>query len=275
MLVDYEQRSRSPSPTQTVKQRPGQHVRTPSKTKRRSMSVSDAEIKRVMSAGASPSPLRISTDTKALEGSPGWGTRLEGIMSQFRGELQQLASPSTSLDLRDPTTPSKRPLAPRSQSDMIVPLSAPPTTRPTPKTAATAPAELATPAVTLQTVTGGRESLVDAGSSAPNSAVEPPIVPPRSSSLNTPSRSRAGSNAGTFQRSANLKYGPRSPPTRLVGPTLHHAHSASRESNRLRVQHRSTASASEPSLIPDRDDGRVCESPRAFCDIRFLVEKLS
>ncbi|TBU55815.1 hypothetical protein BD310DRAFT_824986 [Dichomitus squalens] len=257
VLVDYEQRSRSPSPTQTVKQRAGQHVRTPSRTKRRSMSVSDAEIKKAMGLGASPSPLRISTDTKALEGSPGWGTRLEGIMSQFRGELQQLASPSTSLDLRDPTTPSKRPLAPRSQSDTIAPLSVQPNGRPTPRTAVTAPAEFGTPAVTLQTVAGGEENLVDAGSSAPNSAVEPPIVPPRTSSLSTPLRSRAGSNAGTFQRSSNPKYGPRSPSSRIGGPSLHHVHSASRESNRLRVQHRSTASASEPSLVPDRDDGRV------------------
>ncbi|KAI1794173.1 hypothetical protein LXA43DRAFT_971422 [Ganoderma leucocontextum] len=256
-------RSRSPSPTQTVKERTVKHPKVPSRSKRRSMSVSDAELKKAMAIGASPSPLRITTDSRALEGSPGWGMRLEGIMSQFRGELEQLESRSTSLDLRDPTTPSKRPLAPRSHSDTITPLSAPPTSRSIPRTAMTAPPELTTPAVTLQTVTGGEENLMDAGSSAPNSAVEAPVSPLRSS-LNTPSRSRTGSNAGTFQRSANLKYGPRSPQARYGGPSLHHVPSVTRESNRLRVQHRSTASASEPSLVPDRDESRVCEPPSAF-----------
>ncbi|KAI0355629.1 hypothetical protein OH77DRAFT_1511483 [Trametes cingulata] len=259
MVNHPEDRSRSPSPTHTVKERPGKHVKAPSRSKRRSMSVSDAELKKVMAAGGSPSPLRISTDNKALEGSPGWGSRLEGIMSQFKGELLHLEPISTSLDLDDPSTPSKRPLAPRSQSDSISPLSAPPTGRPTPRAALSLPPDLGTPAVTLQTVSGGEQSLVTAGasSSSRGSSVEGPIVPPRSSSLNTPLRSRAGSNAGSFQRGANLKYGPRSPPPRAGGPSLHHAHSASRDSNRLRVQHRSTASASEPSLIPDREDGRA------------------
>ena len=254
----HERRSRSPSPTQTVKEHPVKHPKVPTRSKRRSMSVSDAELKKAMAIGASPSPLRITTDARALEGSPGWGMRLEGIMSQFRGELEQLESRSTSLDLRDPTTPSKRPLAPRSQSDTITPLYAPPTNRPVPRTALTAPPEFGTPAVTLQTATGGEESLMDAGSSTPNSAVEASVSPTRSY-LNIPSRSRTGSNAGSFQRSANLKYGPRSPQVRYGGPSLHHVPSVTRESNRLRVQHRSTASASEPSLIPDRDEGRVCE----------------
>ncbi|RPD59799.1 hypothetical protein L227DRAFT_586366 [Lentinus tigrinus ALCF2SS1-6] len=256
------QRSRSPSPTQTVKERPGKHVKAPSRSKRRSMSVSDAELKKAMGTGATSTPLRISTDTKAFEGSPGWGTRLEGIMSQFRGELQTLESRSTSLDLCDPTTPSRRPINTRAQSDdLVAPLSAPPTFRPTPRAANSLPNELGTPAVTLQTVTGGEESLVNAGpSSNPQSPVDAPIVPPRTSSL-TPLRSRTGSNVG-YPRSPNLKYGPRSPPTRFNNSLLHHAHSASRESNRLRVQHRSTASASEPSLVPDRDEGRVCEPPR-------------
>ncbi|KAI0645547.1 hypothetical protein C8Q79DRAFT_1010490 [Trametes meyenii] len=256
------QRSRSPSPTHTVKERPGKHVKAPSRSKRRSMSVSDAEIKKVMAAGGSPSPLRMSADNKALEGSPGWGSRLEGIMSQFRGELLHLEPISTSLDLKDPTTPSKRPLASRSQSDSITPLSAPPTGRPTPKTAISLPPDIGTPAVTLHSASGAEESLVNAGASTSSqkSSVDSPIIPPRTSSLNTPLRSRAGSNAGSFQRGTNLKYGPRSPvPPRASGPSLHHAHSASRDSNRLRVQHRSTASASEPSLVPDREDGRVCE----------------
>ncbi len=44
------------------------------------------------------------------------------------------------------------------------------------------------------------------------------------------------------------------------------------------MQHRSTASASEPSLIPDRDEGRVCEqntvrivsSPNGFVDLNTV-----
>ncbi|KAI0743591.1 hypothetical protein C8Q80DRAFT_1345613 [Daedaleopsis nitida] len=261
-------RSRSPSPTQTVKG-PPKHTKVPSRSKRRSMSVSDAELKKAMGigAGAPATPLRINTDTQALEGSPGWGMRLEGIMTQFRGELSQFDSRSTSLDLRDPNTPSKRPAGSRSHSDTIAPLSAPATTtsnRPSPRQATSLPpptlpspsGEYGTPAVNLTTVSGGEQSLVNAGpSSTPDSAVEAPIVPPRSSSLNSPLRPRTGSNAASFQRTPNLKYGPRSPPTRLNG--LQHIHSNSRDSNKLRVQHRSTASASEPSLIPDRDDTRV------------------
>ncbi|CDO69361.1 hypothetical protein BN946_scf184961.g3 [Trametes cinnabarina] len=258
------QRSRSPSPTQTVKERPGTHVKAPSRSKRRSMSVSDAELKKVMAAGASPSPLRMSTDTKALDSSPGWGSRLEGIMSQFKGELLHLEPISTSLDLHDPTTPSKRPLAPRSHSDSITPLSSSSGSRPTPKAAVSLPPDLGTPAVTLQTANGGEEALVNAGSStAASSPVEGPIVPLRTSSLSTPLRARAGSNAGNLTRGTNLKFGPRSPPPRAGGPSLHHVHSPSRDANRLRVQHRSTASASEPSLVPDRDDGRACEQLRA------------
>ena len=259
-------RSRSPSPTRTVKERPGKHSRVQSRSKRRSMSVSDVELKKVMSAGASPSPLRISTDTKPMEASPGWGMRLEGIMSQFRGELQQFDSRSASLDLLDPTTPSKRPLATRSHSDTITPLSAPPTTRPIPRSAASLPTDVGTPtpAVMLQTAAGGEENLVNAGPSSPTASIstEAPIVPPRSSSLNTPVRPMSGSNAAAFQRSANLKYGPRSPPPRGPGASLNHIHSTSRDANRLRVQHRSSASASEPSLIPDRDDGRAREQLR-------------
>ncbi|KAI0630210.1 hypothetical protein C8Q77DRAFT_1233183 [Trametes polyzona] len=273
-----DQRSRSPSPTHTVKGRPEKVIKAPNRSKRRSMSVSDAELKKAMAAGgASPSPLRISTDHKALEGSPGWNSRLDGMMSQFKGELLHLEPISTSLDLKDPTTPSKRPLAPRSHSDTITPLSAPPTGRPTPKATGSLPLDIGTPAVTLQTVTGGEESLVNAGASSSTQApsVEGPIVPPRSSSLHTPLRARAGSNAGSFQRGSNLKFGPRSPPPRAGGPSLHHVHSASRDSNRLRVQHRSTASASEPSLVPDREDGRPSEqlqtlravsSPNRFVD---------
>ncbi len=247
------------------------------------MSVSDAELKKAMAVGGSPSPspLRMSADRQAVESSPGWNSRLEGIMSQFKGELLHLEPISTSLDLSDPSTPSRRPLAPRSYSETITPLSAPPTGRPTPKSAVSLPPDLGTPAVTLQTISGAEESLVNAGasSSSQTSSVEGPIVPPRSSSLHTPLRARAGSNAGSFQRGTNLKYGPRSPPPRAGGQILHHAHSASRESNRLRVQHRSTASASEPSLIPDRDEGRASEplstiravsSPNRFVDPRAV-----
>lgn len=41
------------------------------------------------------------------------------------------------------------------------------------------------------------------------------------------------------------------------GSLLPHSPTASRDADRLRVHHRSTASTSEPSLIPERDDGRV------------------
>ncbi|KAH9931131.1 uncharacterized protein BXZ73DRAFT_90208 [Epithele typhae] len=196
-------RSRTPSPTRTVKERPGRHVKTPSRgSKRRSMSVSDVEIKKIMGAGAgaSPSPLRMSADGKMHEGSPGWGSRLEGIMSQFRGSCSS----------------STRPV--------------PRTVRPHPKSAASLPVDLGTPAVTLQTTTGGEENLVNAGPSSPSAA----------------------------PRLGNLRYGPRSPPP-VRGSAIA---ATTREGNRLRVQHRSTASASEPSLVPERDEPRTREQLR-------------
>ncbi|KAH9946988.1 hypothetical protein B0H21DRAFT_822341 [Amylocystis lapponica] len=253
------QRSRTPSPTRTVKERSPKHTRIPSRSKRRSMSVSEAELKKVMSAA--PPSGRVSAENRRTDSSLGWDTALNGIITDFRGELSQLDPISTGpLDLRDPSTPSRRlAIAKRSQSDRLVPQTA--TLRPSARASASLPIHPSL-TVTLQGPASGPEDpfLTSVLSSPPDTsspAEEGPIVPPRTSSLTTPLRVRSSSNATNQLRIASLKYGPRSPPSRNGTPPSKHHHSTSRESNRLRAQHRSAASNSEPSLVPNRDDGRA------------------
>ncbi|OBZ68281.1 PH and SEC7 domain-containing protein C11E3.11c [Grifola frondosa] len=161
---------------------------------------------------------------------------------------------ASSLDLRVPSTPPKHPHL-LSQDENVTASTR--TVRPIPKESRTLPEP---PTVTLQPVSMVEESILGAVLSSPTLTPTPlagPVVPPRTSSLNTPLRPRAGSSADNIPRVTTLRYGPRSPPSRSGALAATHLHSSSRDSNRLRVQHRSTASASEPSLIPDRDDGRV------------------
>lgn len=254
--------TRSPSPTTTVRERPSSHTKAASRSKRRSMSVSDAELAKAIAASSSSGAMRSSTEGKRFDA--GWESSLNGIISDFRGELLQLDPVSSSfLDLQDPTTPSRRLPQSRSQSDRGHLSDVPP--RPPPKPTTSLPALAPTPAVTLQSVSGDEESILDVVLSSPteesSSQFAPPIVPPRKSSLGPPVRTRSGSGSVAQPRITSLKYGPRSPPQRY-GSSSTHAHSPSRESNRLRVQHRSTASNSEPSLVPEREDGRVREHVR-------------
>lgn len=265
-LVVVQQRVRSPSPTATVTNSPAKPINPAvARRKRRSMSVSDVETAKGL-APALP-PIRRSNEGKKSEES------FLNIITDFKGELSQFESISTKpLDLMDPSTSVRRPALARSHSDNGSPSAR--TERPHPKSSASLPItqdSTMTPTVTLQSATGAEESILDAVLSSPSSSVTSPNDGsgsgsgngnggggiPRASSLHTPVRSRSGSGNSGQQRVSALRYGPRSPLTRNgVG----HASSPSRETNRLRVQHRSTASSSEPSLIPtDRDGGRVCE----------------
>jgi hypothetical protein len=98
-----------------------------------------------------------------------------------------------------------------------------------------------------------RVSSSSSTSRSSTSTEAPPIVPPRSSSL-TPTRSGSGSSQPSSPRAAAIKYTP-NPVSSPNGYT--HAHSTSRDSARLRLQHRSSASSSEPSLIPIGGEVRI------------------
>ncbi|KAI0930571.1 hypothetical protein AcV5_007248 [Taiwanofungus camphoratus] len=259
LVSEITGRSRSPSPTTTVKQRSSKHVRVASRSKRRSMSVSDVDLKKVMAAGSSSG--RLSGEGSRTDNFLGWDSALKGIISDFKGELSQLDPISVSpLDLRDPSTPPRRStLAVRALSENVTTRTS--SLRPLPKPVASLPSRLPTPRVTLQPVSGAEESILNAVLSSPTetspTTSEGPIITPRNTSLHTPLRPRLGSNAMGPPRTPSLQHGPRSPTSRNGGSRLTHNHSSSKDSNRLRVQHRSTASNSEPSLVPGRGDGRV------------------
>ncbi|OCH95101.1 hypothetical protein OBBRIDRAFT_810024 [Obba rivulosa] len=268
-------RDGSPSPTTTVKGKSSRNSKVAARNKRRSMSVSDADLKRVMAAGSSSGPVRVSNDGKRPDV---WDSTLNGILSEFKGELSQLDPISTSsLDLRDPSTPSRR-LQVTTRANSEGASTSAQTIRPIPKTTASLPLHLNTPTVTLHPAATEDESILNAVLSSPtrdSSSSEGPIVPPRVSSLHTPLRSRSGSSATSQQRVPSLKYGPRTPPFRNGASPTSHTHSASRDANRLRVQHRSTASSSEPSLIPEPADGRQDLTSSELVATRFNANRSS
>jgi len=156
----------------------------------------------------------------------------------------------SSLDLQDPSTPAKRVsyarpktgdsrrLESRFQGDSskspVLPSVLP-----------------STPIITLPT----RSSLDFDTDVSPMKGKVDPIVPPRTSSLSAPgSRSVSSSGAIGPPRVAALRHG--SSPLRSRG----YGHQSSyRDMTRLRVQHSSAASSSEPSLLSPGDDGRPCQ----------------
>lgn len=210
------------------------------------MSVSDADIKKIMAAGqsAGPStPARASGEGRRPEV---WERTLSGLISDFRGELSQLDT-ATSLDLRDPTTPARRPAlaALRAQSDGAA-KTEDTSDRPTLKPTSSSPVRMPTPTFNLLPA--------EASTSGDHTAL-PPL---RTSSLQNPTtaaiRARSGSaNAGP-PRVSSLKYGPRSPQLRSGSGSLAST-TGGMGMDRLRAQHRSTASTSEPSLVPASDIG--------------------
>ncbi|CAL1707118.1 unnamed protein product [Somion occarium] len=235
LVMVYQPQSRSPSPTTTVTHETVKPL-SASRRKRRSMSVSDAELKKTMAASFGTTtfnPPRLSREEKRSEDSTGWASTLSGIITDLKGELDQLDPISASLDLRDPSTPGRRPPS-RSKSDNAATITKA-SQRPPARTSMSTPTEVEqrTPTVTLQAASGVEESLLASGTSG---------------------RSRSGSANSAQPRVSGLRYGPRSP---SISRGVSHLASPSRDTNRLRIQHRSTASSSEPSLIPTRDDGRV------------------
>lgn len=222
-----------------------------SHTKRRSMSVSDIDLQKLVihNAPSSPAPTLPPKDGLAWESS----TSLHGILSDFKGVLSQLDPDSgSSLDLRDPSTPTRRVAYTRPKTgDGQTPESTSVRSQrvDSSKSPVLPPVPPSTPTITLPTRTSLDFDATD--SSSPKGKVEP-IVPPRTSSLQTPSRSVSGAPP----RVAALRHG--SSPLRYKGYG-NQMQSSYRDMTRLRVQHNSAASSSEPSLLSPGDDGRPCQ----------------
>ncbi|KAI0695520.1 hypothetical protein BC835DRAFT_1273155, partial [Cytidiella melzeri] len=237
-MVVVRQRARTPSPTATVTHNDPAATIAPKRNKRRSMSVSDVDLKRVMAAASSSTPLpRPSGHTSQNSDGSDWNTSLTGIITDFKGELMQLDPISTSLALKDPSTPArKRPVSARANSE-----------------------NLTTPAT-------------DYDRPPAKHAATFPIIPTvnTSSVESSPTQSPVRSPSITHGRSGGLRYGPRSAGSRntlLVSPV--------RDTNRLQVQHRSTASSSEPSLIPAREVVRNCASQQDLSANDLLLTRFS
>ncbi|KAG8213666.1 hypothetical protein J3R82DRAFT_10361 [Butyriboletus roseoflavus] len=244
-------KGRTPSPVE----RPLGEGRFPGHAKRRSMSVSDLDVFK-LSVDSPPAPTLPSKD-HAWESS----TSLNGILSDLKGVLSTL-DPDTGtslLDLRDPSKPGRRatssPLvatagqAPGwSQSDVKSPIfpPAPPTT----------------PIVTRPTESSSGAG-TDPTSPSRDSLIPEPIVPPRTSSLRTPARTPSGSGPHhpQQQQQAMGLGSPRVPQFKHAPSPLRYKgygsqmQSSYRDTPKLRVHH-STASTSEPSLIPTNGDAR-------------------
>ncbi|TFK53596.1 hypothetical protein OE88DRAFT_1733496 [Heliocybe sulcata] len=255
---------RSPSPERTIKSKP--LPRSPGHSKRRSMSVGEAELRQVMAYASSPTPLP-TVDDKKNEDGLGWDPSVYDF-----GDLSQFDS-HASLDLQDPARTVKRSsgLARSKTEATSIARTSTETERPHPKQSSSWPMRLDTPAVTLDTPAPGTPTLTlepaslgessGSGPLSPTStlgrtSIDTANAPSRSGTHGTPARSRSRSGSspmGPARHSQGPRYGPRMARSRdsgLSGSLLQHAHSSSRDSSRLRSQHRSTASSSEPSLVP-------------------------
>ncbi|KAK0461134.1 uncharacterized protein EV420DRAFT_1331494 [Desarmillaria tabescens] len=234
-MVLVERVTQTPSPEKT-------QSKGTSFSKRRSMSVSDVELKRSVTAPPEQSPIPKTPETKRGTGAD--DPSYNGILNDFKGELSQLESTSNSLDLRDPSTPARRAAYLRSKTDGLVSSGRSETST------LTKHASLTAPTLTLQ--------LDESEESKTNLLSPSPIVPPRTSSLQMPARSGIGPT------SYNSPRGRGSSPLR-----------GTPGSRGLRGMHRSTASSSEPSLIPDGDGTRIISRPPANSQQDLTVYDLS
>jgi len=221
---------------------PSPGLSTPTAIKRRSASVSDADMKFAIPQTPANSPTLPKTPdyTQMSNGRHSKDNTLHCLLDVFKGELSTLDPFSgASLELRDPATPD------RLENNEV-----------------TLPSSLS---LDPFTTTGSRaERDVEAPATAPSA-----IVPPRSASLNTPARYSIGSaaHASSSRQLNSTPIRSRSgPPATLTVQSQNNA------GNRLRVLHHSTASSSEPSLIPlpDHASNRPCEP----FDLGFILSKI-
>lgn len=217
-----------------------------SSTKRRSMSVTDADVrmalpKPVMSAAAVP----VTPDKRRKDSAPTHSHR-SSILDVFKGELSTLDS--ISLDLRDPSTPARQSnfQATKTDGNVYSPREA----------QGDRPEILSSKEPAFTDPFGGRPVAND---DEEDSATPSAIIPPRSSSLVSPARYSLGSITPHTPGSRPVNASPfrsrSGPPTSAMAALQH----SPRDGQRLRVLHRSTGSSSEPSLIPAPDDIRTRE----------------
>ncbi|KAF9452365.1 hypothetical protein P691DRAFT_661128, partial [Macrolepiota fuliginosa MF-IS2] len=203
--------------------------------KRRSMSVGDADLKAAAASSAN-SPLPPTPNTRQKFGEPraerSEDSSIHNILDQFKGELSQLESTSAAtFALQDPSTPARQ-LAYRRKMEGTI-----------------------TPSRLSQDEFGrnGKKKAEDADAT---------VVPPRSSSLQLPVRSPSGpASASSSPRPSHTL-----PSSGLLRPRVGlngNGFGSPRDANRLRVLHRSTASSSEPSLLPIIDDARMLSQRRS------------
>ncbi|KAF9071686.1 hypothetical protein BDP27DRAFT_1446168 [Rhodocollybia butyracea] len=237
------------------------------KGKRRSMSLSNTDnnvmpsfVPRTPDRSSLRSPVVAKTDEEFKnKGIRPADTTLNGILTDFKGELSQLDPIITSsLDLRDPSTPARRAAYLNSSTNGSSREGSGNTE------SRRASSILSAPTVTLQPpfrtddeVDGSNPPSPGPASrrvSAMMSTLEPAMLP-RNTPLQTPVRSRDSMTRQSLsplrsRSGTEAQYG------KLPSP-----HSPTSSSARgLRVIHRSTASSSEPSLIPSvvaADDERI------------------
>lgn len=236
---------RAPSPEQTVRRRQDDTGQQASYGKRRSMSVGEIELKQATSVASALTPL-----PKGRSAHPREST-FSQVIADFKGELSQLDPISDSaLDLRDPSTPARRAAAlARCKSNEADPHA--PAEEPlgafleVPGTTAYAPAVPQAPVASTSAAT-----------LKPSQPAAGAYLPPRSLSLQTPSRPRSTSSSASSMRPAatrSTSHPNRYESEKVFGvPTLVPARSTSR----LRVQRQPTGFSSEPSLAIGGDEAR-------------------
>jgi len=218
-----------------------------SSTKRRSMSVSDADVrlvlpKPVMSAAAVP----VTPDKRRQDRPPPTHAHRSSILDVFKGELSTLDS--ISLDLRDPSTPNRQSNFQAKKTDSNVY---------SPREAQGDRSEILSSKEPAFTDPFGGQPV--ANDDEEDAATPSAIIPPRTSSLASPARYSLGSitphTPGPRPANASPFRSRSGPPTSAMAALQH----SPRDGQRLRVLHRSTGSSSEPSLIPAPDDIRTRE----------------
>ncbi|EFI28119.1 Sec7 domain GEF [Coprinopsis cinerea okayama7 len=244
-----------PLPSKTDKPDPPVSPVSASTIKRRSLSVGQVDFKSVptspvpQSKPQPPPPQPAEPNRPSTRGSD--DSALHGILDEFRGQLSQLDPIQGSLDLHDPSTPARQIAYRQKQGRTSVSSgsSYQSEVRLGPRID-TAPASSGS---SLASKPSSPEIADVFSSPAPQSIV----IPPRSSSLQT--RSPLGSGGPPNSRLNNSRLGvsqfrSQSGPVNMLSPQ--------RDANRLRVLHRSTASSSEPSLLPEHDTRMIASARR-------------
>jgi PH/SEC7 domain-containing protein len=234
---------------------PPERSNTIKPNKRRSMSVGEAELKKSATSTPSGCPLRSKFDPRNDTLPHLEDPTLNGILNDFKGELSQLETVSGSLVLQDPST--SRRAAFRSKTDGLPLLTQ---NQEHPDESSPVQKHSPSPTLTLQIPTHQLDDPSDR-TSVPSS----PIIPPRSSSLQ---RSTSRPHSIGSPRGIGARHLP-SPLRSRSGPAVGLSSASPRETARLRTLHRSTASSSEPSLVPTGDDARLCELTQSLLNIIF------